>query len=74
MFVEQKIHTFLYDFPMVTAEKTKVKFQSLVQGNDPVGRFYAKLKRMVKLAYPRVWIRSSGYPILTFIRSIRING
>ena len=52
MFVEQKIHTFLHDFPTVTAEKSKVKFQSLVQGNDPVGRFYANLKRMVKLAYP----------------------
>ncbi|PKY36124.1 hypothetical protein RhiirB3_458079, partial [Rhizophagus irregularis] len=25
---------------------------SLIQGNDPVGRFYANLKRMVKLAYP----------------------
>ena len=52
MFVGQKIHTFLYDFPTVTAEKSKVKFQSLVQGNDPVGQFYANLKRMVKLAYP----------------------
>ena len=52
MFVGQKIHTFLHDFPTVTAEKSKVKFQSLVQGNDPVGRFYANLKRMVKLAYP----------------------
>ncbi|PKC52483.1 hypothetical protein RhiirA1_515180, partial [Rhizophagus irregularis] len=52
MFVGQKIHTFLHDFPTVTAEKSKVKFQSLVQGNDPVGRFYTNLKRMVKLAYP----------------------
>ncbi|GBB87013.1 hypothetical protein RclHR1_13470009 [Rhizophagus clarus] len=52
MFVGQKIHTFLHDFPTVTAEKSKVKFQSLIQGNDPVGRFYANLKRMVKLAYP----------------------
>ena len=52
MFVGEKIHTFLHDFPTVTAEKSKVKFQSLVQGNDPVGRFYANLKRMVKLAYP----------------------
>src|SRR5205085_10450101 len=52
MFVEQKIHTFLHDFPTVITEKSKVKFQSLVQDNDPVGRFYANLKRMVKLAYP----------------------
>ena len=52
MFVGQKIYTFLHDFPTITAEKSKVKFQSLVQGNDPVGQFYAKLKRMVKLAYP----------------------
>ena len=51
MFIGEKIHTFLHDFPTVTAEKSKVKFQSLVQGNDPVGRFYANLKRMVKLAY-----------------------
>ena len=52
MFVGQKIYTFLHDFLTITAEKSKVKFQSLVQGNDPVGQFYAKLKRMVKLAYP----------------------
>ena len=52
MFIGQKIYTFLHDFPTITAEKSKVKFQNLVQGNDPVGRFYAKLKRMVKLAYP----------------------
>src|SRR6266496_826086 len=51
IFVGEKIHTFLHDFPTVTAEKSKVKFQSLVQGNDPVGRCYANLKRMVKLAY-----------------------
>ena len=51
MFVRQKIYIFLHDFPTVTAEKSKVKFQSLVQGNDPVGRFYANLKRMVKLVY-----------------------
>ena len=37
MFVGEKIHTFLHDFPTVTAEKSKVKFQSLVQDNDPVG-------------------------------------
>ena len=52
MFVGQKIYTFLHDFPTITAEKSKVKFQNLVQGNDPVGRFYANLKRMVKLAFP----------------------
>ena len=52
MFVGQKIHTFLHDFPTVTAEKSKVKFQSLVQDNNPVGQFYTNLKRMIKLAYP----------------------
>ena len=51
MFVGQKIYTFLHDFSTITAEKSKVKFQNLVQGNDPVGRFYANLKRMVKLAF-----------------------
>jgi hypothetical protein len=52
MFIGQKIYTFLHDFPTITAEKSKVKFQNLVQGNDPVGRFYANLRRMVKLAFP----------------------
>src|SRR5436305_10026203 len=52
MFVGEKIYTFLHDFSTITAEKSNVKFQLLVQGNDPVGRFYAKLRRMVKLAYP----------------------
>jgi len=37
MFVGQKIYTFLHDFPTITAKKSKVKFQNLVQGNDPVG-------------------------------------
>ncbi len=37
MFVRQKIYTFLHDFLTITAEKSKVKFQNLVQGNDPVG-------------------------------------
>ena len=46
------IYTFLHDFPTITAEKSKVKFQNLVQGNDPIGRFYSNLKRMVKLAFP----------------------
>ena len=46
------MYTFLHDFLTITAEKSKVKFQNLVQGNDPVGRFYANLKRMVKLAFP----------------------
>ncbi|PKK56726.1 hypothetical protein RhiirC2_799398, partial [Rhizophagus irregularis] len=52
MFVRQKIYTFLHDFPTITAKKSKVKFQNLVQGNDPVGRFYSNLKKMVKLAFP----------------------
>ena len=52
MFIGQKIYTFLHDFPTITAEKSKVKFQNLVQGNDPIGRFYSNLKRMVKLAFP----------------------
>src|SRR5205085_1365428 len=52
MFIGQKIYTFLHDFPTITAEKSKVKFQNLVQGNDPVEHFYANLKRIVKLAYP----------------------
>ncbi len=52
MFVRQKIYTFLYDFPTIIAEKSKVKFQNLVQGNDSVRQFYANLKRIVKLAFP----------------------
>jgi len=30
IFVKQKIHIFLHDFPTITAKKSKVKFQSLV--------------------------------------------
>ena len=56
MFVGQKIYTFLHDFPTITAEKSKVKFQNLVQGNDPVGQFYANLKRIVKLAFLLLFI------------------
>ena len=52
MFIRQKIYTFLHDFPTITAKKSKVKFQNLVQGNDSIGRFYSNLKRMVKLAFP----------------------
>jgi len=37
MFVGQKIYTFLHDFSTIIAEKSKIKFQNLVQGNDPVG-------------------------------------
>ncbi len=51
MFVGQKIYTFLYDFPIIIAKKSKVKFQNLIQGNDLVEWFYANLKRMVKLAF-----------------------
>src|SRR3989337_1624141 len=36
----------------ITAEKSKVAFQSIVQGRDSVTRFYSNLRRMVKLAYP----------------------
>ena len=36
----------------ITAEKSKVAFQSIVQDRDSVTRFYSNLRRMVKLAYP----------------------
>ncbi|CAH1770515.1 7715_t:CDS:1, partial [Entrophospora sp. SA101] len=52
IFIGQVIDYFRRAYPTVTAEKTKLVFTTLAQGSDPVGRFYANLKRMVKLAYP----------------------
>ena len=39
-------------FPTITAEKSKLSFQRMTQGNETVSRFYANLRRIVKLAYP----------------------
>ncbi|CAJ0762039.1 6915_t:CDS:2, partial [Entrophospora sp. SA101] len=52
IFIGQVIDYFRRAYPTVTAEKTQLVFTTLAQGSDPVGRFYANLKRMVKLAYP----------------------
>ena len=45
-------HEFKTAYTTITAEKSKVAFQSIVQGKDNVTRFYSNLRRMVKLAYP----------------------
>ena len=50
--IGQVIDYFRHAYPTVTAEKSQLVFTTLAQGSDPVGRFYANLKRMVKLAYP----------------------
>ncbi|CAG8774834.1 2568_t:CDS:2, partial [Rhizophagus irregularis] len=39
-------------FPTITSEKSKLAFNAIVQGSDTVSRFYSKLRRMVRLAYP----------------------
>ncbi|GBC32473.2 hypothetical protein GLOIN_2v1885507 [Rhizophagus irregularis DAOM 181602=DAOM 197198] len=38
--------------PTITSEKSKLAFNAIVQGSDTVSRFYSKLRRMVRLAYP----------------------
>src|ERR1044072_6269054 len=48
----QVFHEFKTAYITITAEKSKVAFQSIVQGKDIVTRFYSNLRRMVKLAYP----------------------
>ena len=48
----QVFHEFKTAYTTITAEKSKVAFQSIVQGKDSVTRFYSNLRRMVKLAYP----------------------
>ncbi|CAJ0896018.1 5362_t:CDS:2, partial [Entrophospora sp. SA101] len=50
--IGQVIDYFRHAYPTVTAEKSQLVFTTLAQGSDPVGRFYANLKKMVKLAYP----------------------
>src|SRR2546421_11966048 len=48
----QVFHEFRTAYTTIIAEKSKVTFQSIVQGKDNVTRFYSNLRRMVKLAYP----------------------
>ncbi len=48
----QVFHEFRTAYTTITAEKSKVAFQSIVQGKGSVTRFYSNLRRMVKLAYP----------------------
>ena len=48
----QVFYEFRIAYTTITAEKSKVAFQSIVQGKDNVTRFYSNLRRMVKLAYP----------------------
>ncbi|CAB4413324.1 unnamed protein product [Rhizophagus irregularis] len=50
--IRQVLHRFRYYFPTITSEKSKIAFQAIVQGSDAVSRFYSKLRRMVRLAYP----------------------
>ncbi|CAB4441483.1 unnamed protein product [Rhizophagus irregularis] len=52
MRIGQVLHRFRYYFPTITSEKSKITFQAIVQGSDAVSRFYSKLRRMVRLAYP----------------------
>src|SRR5207248_3349359 len=48
----QVFHEFRTAYITITAEKSKVAYQSIVQGKDSVTRFYSNLRRMVKLVYP----------------------
>src|SRR2546430_17308440 len=48
----QVFHEFRTAYTTITAEKSKVAYQSIIQGKDSVTRFYSNLRRMVKLAYP----------------------
>src|SRR6185437_13592262 len=38
------------NYPTVTAEKQRMIFGSAVQGSDPVGHFYSKLRKLARLA------------------------
>jgi hypothetical protein len=48
----QVLYTFTREYPTVAAERTKMAFQNIIQGNDHINKYYVKLKRMVPLAYP----------------------
>src|SRR2546421_353837 len=50
--ISQVLSHFRHEYPTVTVEKSQLVFTTLVQDSDPVGCFYAKLKRIVKLTYP----------------------
>lgn len=50
--IGQVLYRFSHYFPTITSEKSKLTFHAIVQGNDTVSRFYSKLRRMVRLAYP----------------------
>jgi len=50
--IGQVIDYFRREYPTITAEKSQLIFHSLSQGNDPVNRFYSKVKRLIKQAYP----------------------
>jgi len=52
IFIGQVLSYFRHAYSTVTVEKSQLVFTILVQGSDPIGYFYAKLKRMVILAYP----------------------
>src|SRR2546423_12809837 len=47
----QVFHEFRTTYTTITAEKSKVAYQSIVQGKDSINRFYSNLRRMDKLAY-----------------------
>src|SRR6185437_5762302 len=46
----QAIYWLKTNYPTVTAEKQRMLFGSTVQGSDPVGRFYSKLRKVARLA------------------------
>ncbi|CAB4481107.1 unnamed protein product [Rhizophagus irregularis] len=50
--IGQLIYRFKHYFSTITSEKSKLAFNAIVQGSDAVSRFYSKLRRMVRLAYP----------------------
>ncbi|GET51505.1 hypothetical protein GLOIN_2v1778046 [Rhizophagus irregularis DAOM 181602=DAOM 197198] len=50
--IGQLIYRFKHYFPTITSEKSKLAFNAIVQGSDTVSRFYSKLRKMVRLAYP----------------------
>ncbi|GBC24661.2 hypothetical protein GLOIN_2v1885507 [Rhizophagus irregularis DAOM 181602=DAOM 197198] len=50
--IGQLIYRFKHYFPTITSEKSKLAFNAIVQSSDTVSRFYSKLRRMVRLAYP----------------------
>ncbi|PKK55809.1 hypothetical protein RhiirC2_801463, partial [Rhizophagus irregularis] len=50
--IRQVLHHFRYYFTTITSEKSKLTFHAIVQGSDTVSRFYSKLRKMIRLAYP----------------------